>query len=344
MRRDQSVRKRYKEIFTNMTDVDLNMDNGGLDDTAEQKNKKQIRLPSFFVKVRESRITALTLAILFTLIPLPATWLAVLATESSKLSSHYLTDSEYYVPFTVSLICALLFSLLSFVLLDRSKMKEEHIVPRIFNLIPACGAAISAYLFFYFSSAEKIFEGENKWAMYIALCGAISAIFFILKIFGNKVFPKLSAGFRILTAIGVFAFCALIIISLYLDFNTELNSHFKLSVQFAAVGVMLGTMADSRSALGSVTVRRYLAFKSLALALTLTGASSVLIRAYGEIAAYKLELGVESLSVHDVVSHFQSYPTVSASYVICSVFFMTYAACVISEILFTALSSHKSEA
>lgn len=321
-----------------MTDININVD-GEVDanDPVDQKKKK----PSAWQRIRGSRITLSVFAVLLCLTPLLTTRLAALATETSKLSSHYLSDSGNYPPYTIVLICTLLLPFLSFIIIDKTTLEKEHVIPRLSNIFPACGAAISAYLFFYFSTAENIFEGENKWAGYISLCAGAASAFFILKIFGNKAFPKLAAGLRVLTAIGVFALCTLIIISLYLDYSTELNSHFKLAVQFGAVGVMLGTMADARSALGNVTVRRYIAFKSIALTLTSVCTALIITRMFDEIDAYKMENCITSLSVDDLVIHFQSSPTVCASYVVSSIFFATYAACIVCEIIFAAITVRK---
>ena len=326
-----------------MTDIDINVNGGDPTDTAAPAPQDKPKEPSAWQRLRGSRIATAILAILFSLTPLLATRLAVLATETGKTGSHYLSDSKYYLPYTIVLICTLLLSFLPFIFINSSKLDKEHIVPRIFNLIPACGAAFTAYLFFYFSSAEGFFESENKWAMYISVCGFICAAFFILKILGNKMLPNVMAGLRVLGSIGVFAFCALIIVSLYLDYTTELNSHFKLSVQFGAVGVMLSTMADARSALGGITTRRYLAFKSAALTLTSTCAASVFTRALDEISAYKIDQGILNLSLDDLVIHFQSTPSACASYLLASFFFAACAVCIIPEMIFAALTSHKCE-
>ena len=332
-----------------MTDIDKDMNTPNGNETentspvSEKKAKKPSALLAAWAKIRGSRITVSILAILLATVPLIATRLAAEATGEGKLGSHYLTDSEHYTAFITALICTLVLSLLPFVFLDKAKFGKEHLVPRILNLIPALGAAAAAYLFFYFSTA-KVFEGESKWAIYIAVCGGVAAIFFLLKIVGNGFLPDVMGALRVLTAIGVFAFCALIIISLYLDYNTELNSHFKLSVQFGAAGVMLGTMADARNALGRATKRRYLSFKALALALTSTGAASVFVRASDELARFKSDQGLTSLTVDDLVLHFQSSPSASASYVICSLFFVTYAACAAAEIIFTVFSKDKIQA
>lgn len=339
-------------VFTDMTDIDNNINLGESGETAEfdavssetnEKAKKPTALRTAWTRIRKSRITVLIFSILLAIAPLVATRLAALATESGKPRSHYLTDSANYTSFIVLLICTLIFSLLPLIFIDRRKFGKEHLVPRILNLIPALGAAIAAYLFFYFSTAN-VFEGESKWALYISLCGCVAAMFFLLKTVGNSKFTNVMAGLRVLTAIGVFAFSALVIISLYLDYNTELNSHFKLSVQFASVGVMLGTMADVRSILGSVTKRRYLSFKAIALTLTSTGAASVFVRASEEITAFKADQGIANLSIHDLVTHFQSHPSAAASYVICSLFFVTYAASVAAEIIFTSFTPNDNQA
>lgn len=340
-----------KEILTNMTDIDNNTNNGGAPDattpdgtpiTQGQKKKEPSEVMKLWRKIRGSRITALVFAVTLVILSIFAIAFAINATGSGKPGSHYLSDSAFYLPFAVLLISALILSLLPFIFLDRTRLSKEHLVQRIFNLFPAFGAVATSYLFFYFSTA-KVFEDNSKWALYLSLAAGVSAVYFILKIINCNISPNVMASLRIITAIGVFLLSALIIISLYLDYNTELNSHFKLSVQFGAVGVMLGTMADSRSALGNVSKRRYISFKAIALLLTSTGAASVLIRAVAEIAEFKQKQGLLSMTVDDLVVHFQSSPSASASYVICSLFFITYTLCAIPEIICAAAVSNNSE-
>ena len=333
-----------------MTDIDNNTNNGAPDaatpsgtPTQEgQKSKEPSEALKLWRKIRASRITAPAFAAALVIFSAFPTVLAINATGQGKPGSHYLTDSELYLPFAVLMISALILSLMPFIFLDRARLSKEHLIQRIFNLFPACGAAATSYLFFYFSTA-KVFEDNSKWALYISLAAGVSAVYFILKIINCNISPNVMASLRIIFAIGVFALCALIIISLYLDYETELNSHFKLSVQFGAVGIMLGTMADARSALGKVTKRRYISFKAIALMLTSTGAASVLVRAVTEIAEFKQKQGLTHMTVDDLVVHFQSSPSASASYVICSLLFITYALCTIPEMICASVAANKDE-
>ena len=67
----------------------------------------------------------------------------------------------------------------------------------------------------------------------------------------------------------MFALGAAIIALLYLDFNIELNSPFKLAVQFGAVALILGTIADARSMLSRIKAGWFIFFKSISSSLCL---------------------------------------------------------------------------
>ena len=328
----------YEESFIEMSDLDKDIENNDIIDPPTSEKAKIKSLTTLLERIREKRITAAVLLCLYaSLLSLSAVF-SHLATESGKLSAHYLTDSEHYTTFVISLICTLIFPLIALVAFDNYILEKEHLIPRILNLVPAAGAALSAFLFFYFSTAS-VFEADSKWAPYISFCAIISTIFFLLKMCNNRFAPNVMAGFKILTAIGVFAFSALIIVSLYLDYTTELNSHFKLSVQFGAVGVIIGTMADVRASLSRISRRAYLIFKMTALTLTLTSAISILTRATDEISAFAQRQRLDSLTVHEYVQHFSQNPVASASCVIASAFFVSYAACVAFEIALNAFST-----
>ena len=150
---------------------------------------------------------------------------------------------------------------------------------RFSNLLPAL---LSLYAAFFALTDEVL----GQWGNAVLICSLITALFFALKIFPRFTVPKVISGF------GVFVLGAVIIASLYLDHVIEINSHFKLLVQFGAAGMILGTMADLRVELSARTpdgsklpdsqfskigVKGYVFLKSLSLTLCLVCSAAVII-------------------------------------------------------------------
>ena len=77
--------------------------------------------------------------------------------------------------------------------------------------------------------------------------------------------PKYNRTFALVTGIGRIVFFLYIITTLYFDLSVELNSPFKLIVQFGAVAGMIQTCADIRGAISGVTKRAYVAAKALSM-------------------------------------------------------------------------------
>ena len=201
-----------------------------------------------------------------------------------------------------------------------SSMIKSAYVARISNVFPA----VLSVLVMLFALFE---ETLGKWSDLVLILGALSAVFFILKAF------KKPTSSKAITGLAVFGLCAVIIASLYLDFKIELNSHFKLLVQFGAAGVICGVIADIRAALSSsfyessktvqrnyvrITVRGYLFLKLLSVALSLVCSVTV--------AIYFAE-GNTALGMH---------------YLLYSLFTLAYAVSSICEIIAAVISVIKS--
>lgn len=112
-------------------------------------------------------------------------------------------------------------------------------------------AALSLYVA-YFALAD---ESLGTWGNAFLIASFVSALFFLFKTLREMRVIKALCGF------GVFALGALVIASLYLDHVIEINSDFKLMVQFAAAGIILGTIADIRLLLSRTSRRWYILLK-----------------------------------------------------------------------------------
>lgn len=133
---------------------------------------------------------------------------------------------------------------------------------RYFSLIPM---ALSLY-----SAGYLLLNDIGEWGNAILLLSLAAAIFFILKALDGR--PSL----KIAGAICLFLFCTAIIGMLYLDFNIELNSPFKVAVQFGAVGMMLGAIADARATLSRISAGWFMLLKSTAASLCLLSAGLII--------------------------------------------------------------------
>ena len=87
-----------------------------------------------------------------------------------------------------------------------------------------------------------------SWDMGFALIALGAAVFFMLKPLHGREAAKIFFSF------GVLSLGIAIIAMLYFDREIELNSPYKLAVQFGAVGVMLGTLADAREVMSRITL------------------------------------------------------------------------------------------
>lgn len=240
--------------------------------------------------------------------------------------SHYIPRSVIRTVFFVGLALSLILSVTLPISFKRARIDFTssqdpfYAAGRYLSLLPA--------LFSLLVSAFAVFEGGElgEWRAAIILLALCTALFFTLKAFGRRGAGVILSGFT------SFMLFAVIIISLYLDLSIEINSHFKLLVQFGAAGIMLGTMADLRLMLTPkesseeakanaelIRIRgfRFVALKSLSLITTAACASVVTIY----FAAGNVSLG----------NHYLVY----------SLLCLAYAISVICELVATAVWANK---
>ena len=131
------------------------------------------------------------------------------------------------------------------------------------HLIPALAS--------FYLSGYTLLNDLGEWGDAILLLSLLAGIFFILKIIDGKEAIKIG-GICCLLLLGT-----AIIALLYLDFDIELNSPFKLAVQFGAVGLMLGTVADARVILARIGAGWFILLKSIASSLCLICAGLIFV-------------------------------------------------------------------
>ena len=246
--------------------------------------------------------------------------IAVVSTRTEN--SHYISKSVIRTLFFVGLVVSLISSVTLPISFKRARIDFTssqdpfYAAGRYLSLLPA--------LFSLLVSAFAIFEGGElaEWRAAVILLALCTTLFFTLKSLGRR-----GAGV-ILSGFASFMLFAVIIISLYLDLSIEINSHFKLLVQFGAVGMMLGTMADIR------------------LMLTPKGsddnAELVRIRGFGFVALKSLSLILTAACASVVSICFAAGNTsLGNHYLVYSLLYLAYAISVICELVATAVWANK---
>ena len=207
-----------------------------------------------------SKTMRMAIGIICSAIPLVAGIIAAIIAFGCDINAKYLADPAN-LALTVTVVAAILVPFVCAVLLSR-KSQECSVTRTGWNSLLPLAASI-------FLSYHTLVNDLGQWGDAILLLSLVATAFFILKMFNN------SDTLKILCAIGVFALGTAIIGLLYLDFEIELNSPFKLAVQFGGVALMLGTIADARATLSRIRSCWFVFFKSVASSLCLLCAGLV---------------------------------------------------------------------
>lgn len=225
-------------------------------------------------------------------------------TAADSTGSRYFADSWasallcILIPVSVILPCSMPF------LLKYSPSKKTNNAANALSWLVGLGAIA---LFVYI-----IMKGLGvSWDMSFALIALVAAVFFMLKPLHGRETAKIFFSF------GALSLGIAIIAMLYFDREIELNSPYKLAVQFGAAGLMLGTLADAREVMSRITLGWALLFKSTSLTLTLICLGSV-------VTAFAV--GNTSLPEH---------------YLIFALFYLPYALMTATELLLVSLRAIK---
>lgn len=242
--------------------------------------------------------------------------------SSCEPNARYFTSSPLSTAFCVALALSAVSSVGALFIFKKERINITESnegyakAAKYLNLLPA---ALSLCVTIFFLSSKVL----GEWGNAVIISSAVASLYFILKLFPRFIVMTVIFG------VGVFALGAVVIASLYLDLAIELNSHFKLLVQFGAAGIILGTIADLRLILSPeapkgfklpdrefvrIGARGYIALKSLSLTLTATCASVVIL--------YFIK-GNSALGPH---------------YLLYSVLYLAYAISAVSELIGAVIS------
>lgn len=211
---------------------------------------------------RAKKVLRAISAVACTLPPVLVGIFATLAALGCEFNSKYL-DQSVNLTLTVVILAALLTPFFSFFALRKEHELDGSKIARWLSLAPA---AASLYL-----SAHTLLNDLGKWGDAILILSLIAAAYFILKLTKGKDALKLCG------VVGMFLLGTAIIALLYLDFEIELNSPFKLAVQFGAVGFMIGTIADARAILSRISAGGFILLKSIASSLCILCSGLILV-------------------------------------------------------------------
>ena len=212
-----------------------------------------------------TRIARAIMGIACALLPALVCIFAVLAGLNCEFNSKYIGDID---AMTLPIVCAVAI-IAPFVIhffLGRDRVIEEKNEAKYFSLLPF---AASLYLSFHALTTDI-----GEWSDATMCLALLAALYFISKMLRGK------TALKIIGALCMFILGTLIIAMLYLDFTIELNSAFKLSVQLGAVALMLGTIADARSALSRIGIGWFILLKSISASLCFVCAGLVFTAFY----------------------------------------------------------------
>lgn len=182
--------------------------------------------------------------------------IGVIAVNTSyRTGAHYFTESPIFTALTVISIVSVIAVIVPYFILDRASVVVSVCKDRIVRLVYLLPATSSVLCAIICSGSEN----NEKFTTLTVVAAAISALYFILMAFNAH--PAIT----LLASIGHLLFCALIIITLYMEPVIEINSDFKLLVQFGAAASMLNTIADSKILLSRASTSSFFSFKIAAL-------------------------------------------------------------------------------
>jgi len=202
------------------------------------------------------------IGMIFSLLPIIVGVLAAIAAFDCKVDDKYL-GSLGGLLLTISALIAVIFPFIFPIAFKRERDLRAIEKVKWLDLLPAIAS--------FYISGYTLLNDIGEWGDAILLLSLLSGVFFVLKILDGMEGIKI-CGIGCLILLGT-----AIIALLYLDFDIELNSPFKLAVQFGAIGLMLGTVADARFILSRIGTGWYTFFKSVAASTALICAGLICV-------------------------------------------------------------------
>ena len=202
------------------------------------------------------------IGIISSFLPVATGILALVAGFDCSLNSKYLGGLGETL-LAIAVLVSVIFPLICPIAFKRDRDLSATEKAKWLHLIPAIAS--------FYLSGYTLLNDLGEWGDAILLLSLLAGVFFILKIIDGKEAIKIG-GICCLLLLGT-----AIIALLYLDFDIELNSHFKLAVQLGAVGLMLGTIADARAILSRIGTGWFMLLKSIASSLCLVCAGLIFV-------------------------------------------------------------------
>ena len=192
---------------------------------------------------------------------------AAVVTFSFDSETRYFTFSSISLALAITSAVAVAFAISSFFVFNGAKLEQTHhhigaaLLTRILTIAP-----ISLCAYYTISSLSAATDGGNNKNP--QLTAALLFLMFILcAVYNVSRVITLNKTLAVISGIAQIAFCLYIISALYFDLRIEINSPFKLVIQFAAAALAIDTCMEVRDVISGVSTRAYIATKALSIAI-----------------------------------------------------------------------------
>lgn len=152
-----------------------------------------------------------------------------------------------------------------------AKHRKSALALRALTVIHAAFCAF--YAISGISAAQDDKNGDASRTFAVLL---IFLMFTLCAVYNVSHSIKLNKTLVIFSGFAQIAFCLYVIATLYFDRAVELNSPFKLIVQFTAAAIAIDTCMELRDVISGVSTRAYIAAKTLSVSLGLLCAAIIL--------------------------------------------------------------------
>ena len=203
---------------------------------------------------RALRITRAIMIIICALIPIVVGVISTVIASDCEINNKYIDPSSVRT-LIIAATTAILIPFICIFIIGRNHGSNAANNVRWAMVFPIAASLNLSY--------HTLTNDIGSWSNTILFLSIASVVFFLLKAL------KASDILKVPCAICLFALGTAIIAMLYLDFDIELNSPYKVALQFGAVGIILGTIADARATLDRIGAGWFVFLKSVASSLCL---------------------------------------------------------------------------
>lgn len=189
--------------------------------------------------------------------------------------TRYFSASPISIALAVLSAVTVAFAISSFFVFKSVKLEQSNtcigasLCARLLSIVPV--AICAYYVISVFNSSTDEKDGKDP----TVTLAILFLMFVFCAVYELSCVIKLNKTLTVISGITRIIFCLYIASSLYFDMHVELNSPFKLVIQFAAAALAIDTCMQVRNTVSGVSTSAYIAAKALsisigALAFTIT--------------------------------------------------------------------------